>query len=328
MPVAALACRSYAGRSPTAGDFTIRVVGERNGFVLATRRVAQPLAPWLSATANMTIIQIRRLTMGFLGTLGAIHRVGWRMTARIPFGASHYCCICESRVRRFLPYRRGMVSVPPLMLQLAVVGSDVEHFECPVCQSHDRERHLLMYLNTSNLLRRMGGTRILHFAPERHLQRFIRTAEPAEYVLGDLYPASAGVQKIDLQAVPYSDDYFDFVLANHVLEHVQDDAQALREIFRVLRPGGHAILQTPYASGLTKTFEDSAIRSEQACLQAYGQEDHRRLYGQDIAHRFEASGLRSLMKTHSQLLPDVDHVRFGVNPQEPFLLLQKNHDLC
>ncbi len=261
--------------------------------------------------------------MRFFGLLGAIHRVGWRMTARIPFGASHYCCICESRVRRFLPYRRGLASVPPLMLQLAVVGSDVEHFECPVCQSHDRERHLLMYLNVSGWLQRMNGTRILHFAPEWHLQRFIRAIEPAEYVLGDLYPTSAGVHKIDLQAVPYPDDYFDFVLANHVLEHVQDDAQALREVFRVLRPGGHAILQTPYASGLNNTFEDPAIRSEQACLQAYGQEDHRRLYGQDIVRRFEASGLRSLMKTHSQVLPAIDCVRFGVNPLEPFLLYQK-----
>lgn len=261
--------------------------------------------------------------MGFFGALGAIHRVGWRMAARIPFGARRYCCICESRVQRFLPYRRGLASVPPLMLQLAVVGSDVEHFECPVCQSHDRERHLLMYLNVSDLLQRMEGTRILHFAPERHLQRFIRAIEPAEYVLGDLYPESANVQKIDLQAVPYPDNYFDFVLANHVLEHVQDDAQALREIFRVLRPGGHAILQTPYASGLTNTFEDLDIRSEQACLQAYGQEDHRRLYGQDIEHRFEASGLRALVKTHFRLLPDVDHARFGVNPLEPFLLFQK-----
>lgn len=266
--------------------------------------------------------------MRFLAALGAIHRVVWRMTARIPFEAKRYCSICESRVRRFLPYRRGLTSVPPLMLQLGVVGSDVEHFECPVCQSHDRERHLLMYLNVSGLLRRMEGARILHFAPERHLQRFIRALEPSEYVLGDLYPNNAGVQKIDLQAVPYPDDYFDFVLANHVLEHVLDDAQALQEIFRVLRPGGYAILQTPYASGLTHTFQDPAIRSTQACLHAYGQEDHRRLYGQDIVQLFEACGLQSLVKTHFQLLPEIDHIRVGVNPLEPFLLFQKNHDTC
>lgn len=261
--------------------------------------------------------------MRFLGALGAIHRVGWRLMARIPLGASRYCCICERRVRRFLPYRRGLASVPPLMLQLAVVGSDVEHFECPVCQSHDRERHLFMYMKASGLLPRMAGTRILHLAPEHHLQRFVRAVEPAEYILGDLFPASPGIQRVDLEAVPYPEEYFDFVLANHVLEHVQDDGLALREIFRVLRPGGHAILQTPYASGLTNTFEDPSIRTEQACLQAYGQEDHRRLYGQDIVSRVAASGLRSAMVTHAELLPDVNAARKGVNPAEPFFLFQK-----
>lgn len=271
----------------------------------------------------MSATHIRRLNMGFFGALGAIRRVGWRMAARIPFGAGRYCCICESRVQRFLPYRRGLASVPPLMLQLAVVGSDVEHFECPACQSHDRERHLLLYLTAANLLSRMNAARILHFAPETHLQRFIRETGPAEYVLADLFPASATVQKMDLQAIAYPADYFDFVLANHVLEHVQDDAQALREIYRVLRPGGHAILQTPYAKGLTNTFEDPSIRTELACLHAYGQEDHRRLFGKDFERRVADCGLRRATATHAALLPHVDVAYMGVNPEEPFFLFQK-----
>lgn len=245
------------------------------------------------------------------------------MTARIPFGARRYCCICESRVRRFLPYRRGLASVPPLMLQLAVVGSDVEHFECPACQSHDRERHLLLYLTAANLLSRMSAARILHFAPEIHLQQVIRQTGPAEYVLADLFPASPTVQQMDLQAIAYPADYFDFVLANHVLEHVEDDAQALREIYRVLRPGGHAVLQTPYANGLTNTFEDPSILTELACLHAYGQEDHRRLFGKDFEHRVEGSGLRSAVTAHVTLLPGVDAEHMGVNPEEPFFLFEK-----
>lgn len=262
--------------------------------------------------------------MNFIDIPGAIYRVAWRFLARIPIRANHHCCICGSRVQRFLPYRRGHLSVPPLLQQLSMVGSDVENFECPACQSHDRERHLLMYLNASGLLSRMGGARILHLAPERHLRRYIRAVTPAEYVLGDLFPANPDVQEIDLQAVPYPEGNFDFVLANHVLEHVQDDHQALREIFRVLRPGGYAILQTPYANGLTNTFEDPSIRSEQACLQAYGQEDHRRLYGQDFVRRVESSGLHSEVAAHTKLLPEVIAAREGVNPAEPFMLFQKS----
>lgn len=271
----------------------------------------------------MSGLSLQRLPMELSRALSAIHRIIWRRFARLPIGARKHCCICGSRVQRFLPYRSGEASVPPLMKYLEVVGSDVEHFECPVCQGHDRERHLLLYLTAANLLPGMSEARILHFAPEHHLQCFIRQAGPAEYVLADLFPASPSVQKMDLQAIPYPADHFDFVLANHVLEHVQDDAQALREIFRVLRPGGHAILQTPYASGLTNTFEDPSIQTELACLHAYGQEDHRRLFGRDFALRVEESGLCQAIKTHAALLPEVDVARMGVNPEEPFLLFQK-----
>lgn len=254
---------------------------------------------------------------------GAIKRECWRIVARAPYGAQHQCCVCGRRVRRFLPYRGGLAEVPPLIRHLGAIGSDVENFECPVCSCHDRERHLLLYLKASNILSAMHGTHILHFAPEHHLQCFVRQTGPIEYVLADLFPASPSVQKMDLQAIPYPADYFDFVLANHVLEHVQDDAQALREIFRVLRPGGKAVLQTPYASGLTNTFEDPSIQTPLACLHAYGQEDHRRLYGQDFVLRVIESGLHSAVVAHAVLLPDVNSAHMGVNSAEPFFLFEK-----
>jgi SAM-dependent methyltransferase len=262
--------------------------------------------------------------MTYLQALAAIPRGSWRIVARIPFGAKRRCCICERSVQWFLPYRGGLAGVPPLIRQLGVVGSDVENFECPACGCHDRERHLLMYLRSTDLLRLMVGAKILHIAPEQHLQRFIRDTAPAEYVLGDLSPTRTGVQRIDLQAVPYPANYFDFVLANHVLEHVHDDMQALREIFRILRPGGYAVLQTPYSSVLTHVFEDPGIETETACLHAYGQQDHCRLYGRDIVERFETAGFRPLVANHSELLSEIDSVQLGVNPDEPFFLFKKD----
>lgn len=264
--------------------------------------------------------------MSFFCAWDEIHRASSRLLARIPFGAKLRCSICDERVRRFLPYRNGLVDVPPFIRELAVVGSDVENFACPACGCHDRERHLLMYLKASGLLSQMRGKKILHFAPEHHLQKFIRASEPLEYIQGDLYPTQPGVLQIDLQATQYPENHFDFILANHVLEHVQDDMRALEEIHRILRPDGYAILQTPYSKVLTRTFEDPGIQTSQACLHAYGQEDHRRLYGQDIFQRFEVSGLRSLKKVHSELLPDVDCVQSGVNAMEPFFVFQKTAD--
>ena len=47
------------------------------------------------------------------------------------------------------------------------------------------------------------------------------------------------------ETLPFPDASFDGVLVNEVLEHVVDEIQTLREIYRVLRPGGHLILMGP-----------------------------------------------------------------------------------
>ena len=252
-----------------------------------------------------------------------LSRICKRLLARLPFAARRQCNICGQRVQRFLPYRGGLADVPPLMRGLGVIGSDVDNYECPACGCHDRERHLLMYFNATGIMQQIGGSRVLHLAPERHLQKFIRDASPVEYVMGDLYPTSVEVKKINLQALPYPNDYFDFIIANHVLEHVKDDMQALQEIRRALSPGGFAILQTPYTCGLTNTFEDHSIQTDFARLHAYGQADHCRLYGKDFVLRVEASGLCPAIRTHQDLLHDVDAAQMGVNPEEPFLLFRK-----
>jgi SAM-dependent methyltransferase len=124
-------------------------------------------------------------------------------------------------------------------------------------------------------------------------------------------------------AMPFDDDTFDCVIANHVLEHVGDVDRALGEICRVLRPGGHAILQTPYGSKLHRTWEDAGIDTPAARLQAYGQEDHVRLFGRDIFERIAAAGFDALVRQHNELLDDVDPDREGVNPREPFFLFRR-----
>jgi SAM-dependent methyltransferase len=214
--------------------------------------------------------------------------------------------------------------MPAVLADAGVIGSDIENFECPACGCHDRERHLFLYLQASGLLKGVSGARVLHFAPEQHLQRLISRAAPSEYVLGDLYPMRAEVQRIDLMDIDAPDESFDLVIANHVLEHVNDDARSLREIFRVLRPNGRAILQTPYASLLPSKLEDLNIQSEKARLQAYGQEDHCRLYGADFPEFVASFGFVPMTASHASLLGEVNARRMGVNPQEPFLLFCKS----
>ena len=242
---------------------------------------------------------------------------GW-----LPFGRKR-CCMCGHRVWRFMPYERGWAGAPPLMKALAIIGSDPEHFECPHCGAHDRERHLLLYLEKTGLLANMRGKSVLHFAPEKRLAQRIVSVQPERYVRCDLYPQAQDVVRVDMLAMEFPEASFDMLIANHVLEHVANDQLALAEIGRVLKVGGFAILQTPYSSMLHTTWEDVGIADDEARLQAYGQADHVRLYGRDIFARFTAAGLASRVREHAELLADVDAIRFGVNPNEPFMLFQR-----
>lgn len=238
-------------------------------------------------------------------------------------GGRHYCVMCNHHVWRFMPYGDG--TRVGLMEALAIVGSDIRNFECPRCGAHDRERHLLMYLQASGYMDTLSRMRILHFAPERNLSRRIAAMSPSAYVLCDLYPAAPGIKRVDIEAMPFGDAEFDLIVANHVLEHVEDDRRAIAEIQRVLASDGFAILQTPYSQTLHHTWSDPGILCGQARRQAYGQEDHARLFGRDIIERFAATGLNPVVRTHAELLQEIDPVVTGVNQHEPFLLFRKSN---
>ena len=109
------------------------------------------------------------------------------------------------------------------------------------------------------------------------------------YVTADLSSARAGI-KTDIMAIPCKSNSFDVVLCNHVLEHVADDQKAMRELFRVLAPGGWAILQSPIDTERAKTFEDPTIVSPRDRERAFGQHNHLRLYGRDYKERLEKAG--------------------------------------
>jgi SAM-dependent methyltransferase len=243
--------------------------------------------------------------------------------ARISPIKNKLCCFCENKIRDFLPYRGGWKDAPLTMLALGMIGSDIDHFFCPVCGCHDRERHLFLYLRAKNIFSKMTGSRILHFAPENKLTEKIQKSNPEIYIQADLMPSYANILRIDIQKIPFDSGYFDFVIANHVLEHIDNDLSGLSELRRVLKNGGFAILQTPYSTKLEKTWSDPGIDDDFSRLQIYGQEDHVRLYGKDIFARFESFGFALRASSHQEELPDISATKYGVNSKEPFFLFEK-----
>jgi len=243
---------------------------------------------------------------------------GWLAPARF------VCVACSRRVGGFLPYRDGHRLLSDAMRELELNGSDLDRYECPRCGANDRFRHLLMYFDAGTIFGKLKGKRILHFAPETRLVPLIERAGPSRYVLADIAPSDARMSQVDMTAMSFEDAAFDVVIANHVLEHVDDLGAALRELARVLAPDGFAILQTPYSRRLRSTFADPGVDSDSARRVMYGQEDHVRLFGADIVSRIvEGSGLTARVSTHAELLPGIDPLRHGVNGDEPFFLFAK-----
>ena len=183
------------------------------------------------------------------------------------------CPCCRWRFQRFLPF--GMVARR-------------NNARCPKCGSLERHRLVWLYLkNRTDFFNKRH--RVLHFAPEPIFQKIFQKMSLLRYVTADLSSSRASL-RANIMDIPLKDNSFDVVICNHVLEHVVDDEKAMREMLRVLRPGGWALLQSPIDRQRFKTFEDPTIVSPRDRESAFGQHNHLRMYGRDYAERLQNAG--------------------------------------
>ena len=160
---------------------------------------------------------------------------------------------------------------------------------CPSCGSLQRHRLLALAMREGAV--DFAGADLLHFAPEPVMTRMINAAKPKSYLTADITPGRADVV-LNLETIAKPDASFDMIVASHVLEHV-DDALAMAELYRILRPGGALIAMVPIVEGWADTYEDRAIADDGARADHYGQYDHVRYYGRDFRDRLGAHGFRA-----------------------------------
>lgn len=86
--------------------------------------------------------------------------------------------------------------------------------------------------------------RMLHIAPEGHFEIKLSKALGDGYVTADLLRSDVRV-RMDITQIPCPADSFDVIYCSHVLEHVPNDRQAMRELARVLKPNGWAVFMVP-----------------------------------------------------------------------------------
>lgn len=222
-------------------------------------------------------------------------------------GNSIECPVCGKHYRKLLPYGRR----PPRPNAL-----------CPNCLSLERHRLMWLYLKektsffTENL-------KVLHIAPELCFIKRFDKMDNLDYITADLESPLAKV-KMDIHDIPFDKNTFDVAFCNHVMEHVDDDIQAMREIFRILKPGGWAIIQIPFiGKARDVTFEDPSITDHVEREKAYGQSDHVRLYGRDYPDRLRKAGFTVMEDDYVKKLHAETVQRHALPPEEIIYFCQK-----
>ena len=194
-------------------------------------------------------------------------------------GKGKQCPLCGCQRRKFLPY--GYVTPR-------------ENALCPNCLSLERHRLLWLWLVRESDIGRgaMALPKMLHIAPEVALMRKFKkmyASTPDRYVTADLESPLADMH-FDVQQIPLEAESFDAIICNHIMEHVEDDGKALRELYRIMRRGGWGVILSPVELEREKTFEDDTITDRAERTRIFGQYDHRRIYGRDYAARLREVG--------------------------------------
>ena len=175
--------------------------------------------------------------------------------------------------RRFLPYGYAKVR---------------ENVLAPGTLSLERHRLFWLYLKNETTFF-SAPLRVLHFAPEQAFVQKFKKQKNLTYTTTDLNSPIADV-KADICDLPFKDNSFDFIICNHVLEHIPDDTKAMQELYRVLAPSGTAIVQVPYDAKREITFEDNTITDQSERTRIFGQYDHLRVYGMDYFKKLSSIG--------------------------------------
>lgn len=209
-----------------------------------------------------------------------------------------YCPICHNTVRReFLPGPGGRPDA-----------------SCPKCRSLERHRFFAILLSVLEPILDDLGT-LVEVAPSPETSPLLSGLNPATHLRLDLGADNRLVDVLgSLTETPLRDASVDLLVCYHVLEHIPDDRLAMREIARVLSPGGLAILQVPFRPG-TVTDEDPDAPVEER-LERFGQADHVRYYGDDFEDRLVECGLAIQRVTPRSLLGRGMSTWLHLNPEE------------
>lgn len=215
------------------------------------------------------------------------------------YGNKYTDPIDGSSFRKFLPYGYNKIRKNALS---------------PSTFSLERHRLLWLYLqNETDFFEKK--MKVLHFAPEAAFQKKFKKLKNISYDTIDLDSPLADI-KADICDLPIKNDSYDFILCNHVLEHIIDDNKAMKELYRILRKNGKGIFQVPLNMELKKTYEDFSITDPKERNKAFGQYDHVRVYGMDFFERLKNVGFKVEKCEYTSKLSEEEKIKYCLPKKE------------
>ncbi len=210
-------------------------------------------------------------------------------------GNTYTCNVCGKSARKFKS--KGSLTIR-------------KNAVCPYCNSLERTRLLLFYLkNETNIFTK--NTSLLHIAPEWELKKIFKQYSNIHYVNGDLNPNYADEQ-MDITKIPYSDNFFDYIICSHVLGHVPDEDFGVQEMSRVLKKDGIALIFTLIDWNNPYTYEDNSFQTPQERLKYYSEPDLLRLHGTDFSKRLEKNGFNVEVINYAEILGKEFHQKYSL----------------
>lgn len=183
-------------------------------------------------------------------------------------GNKVYCPICQKHFSRFIVLENGDKL-------------------CPACGSLPRHRRLWVLITKENPIKQ--NDIILHFSPERCITGKLKEIYRENYHTTDYNKKSNTQLHFDITNIAAERETYSYIICYHVLEHIENDIQAMKELYRILKKGGKVIIQTPFKEG--DIYENAAIITKQDRLKHFGQDDHVRIYSvEGLRNRLESVG--------------------------------------
>ncbi|MDR1728241.1 MAG: glycosyltransferase [Acidobacteriota bacterium] len=242
-----------------------------------------------------------------------------------------HCPVCDADVFAFDPlpaYYEAMQSRNGYMFAgKAAEMCNARDYSCPRCGAADRERLYAMFFRdifaTLQEKKATGPFEFLEIAPNAAFARFVKSFPFVNYRSMDRFMAEVDDHFDICDMGGYGDGRFHFIVCSHVLEHIPDDRQALRELHRILNPVGMALIVVPIILELAEDYEDPSKTTAEERWRHFGQNDHVRCYSKNgFVEKLQTAGF-TVQQLGVGHFGEERFAKAGIEPQSVLYVVER-----